>query len=79
MGFSASDVGPLPQARANLSDLDDHHKLEREHIHLLLIGDAKRGLADIEAGRTVGADAAIARLQQRREGAAMGKTAKTRD
>jgi hypothetical protein len=37
---------------------------------LLLIDDAKRGLADITAGRTYVADAAIARLQQRRAGAA---------
>jgi antitoxin (DNA-binding transcriptional repressor) of toxin-antitoxin stability system len=53
--------------------LDYYHRLERERIHLLLIDDAKRGLADIEAGRTVGADAAIAQLQQRR--AAVAETA----
>jgi prevent-host-death family protein len=46
--------------------LDYYHRLERERIHLLLIDDAKRGLADIAAGRTQDADAAIARLQQRR-------------
>ena len=49
---------------------------------LVVIEDAKRGLADIEAGRTVGADAAIAQLQQRRaevsKSAATGKTAKKR-
>ncbi len=50
--------------------MDYYHRLERERIHLLLIDDARRGLADIEAGRTVGADAAIAQLQQRRAGAA---------
>ena len=49
--------------------LDYYHRLERERIHLLLIDDAKRGLADITAGRTYEADAAIARLQQRRAGA----------
>ena len=48
--------------------LDYYHRLERERIHLLLIDDAKRGLADIMAGRTYEADAAIARLQQRRSG-----------
>ncbi len=62
--------------------LDYYHRLERERIHLLLIADAQRGLADIEAGRTSGADAAIAQLQQRRGGvsrpAATGKTAKKR-
>ena len=108
MGFSARDVVPFTQARANLSELADqakagaekiitkngesyvalidadrldyYHRLERERIHLLLIADAQRGLADIEAGRTVGADAAIARLQQRRaavaQSAASAKTGK---
>lgn len=46
--------------------LDYYHRLEHEHIHLLLIDDARRGLADIVAGRTVEADSAIARIQQRR-------------
>jgi prevent-host-death family protein len=98
MGFSARDVVPFTQARANLSELaeqakagaekiitkngesyvalidadrlDYYHRLERERIHLLLIDDAKRGLADITAGRTYEADTAIAQLQQRRSGAA---------
>ncbi|MDY4342068.1 type II toxin-antitoxin system Phd/YefM family antitoxin [Xanthomonas sp. LF07-6] len=42
--------------------LDDYHRLKRERIHLLLLDDAKRGLADIDAGRTVDADAAIGQL-----------------
>lgn len=95
MGFSASDVVPFTQARAQLSELADqakagaekiitkngesyvalidadrldyYHRLERERIHLLLINDAKRGLADITAGRTFEADAALAQLQQRRK------------
>ncbi len=50
--------------------LDYYHRLERERIHLLLIDDAKRGLADIAAGRTVDADGAIAQLQQRRKATA---------
>ena len=94
MGFTASDVVPFTQARANLSELaeqakagaekiitkngesyvalidadrlDYYHRLERERIHLLLTDDATRGLADIAAGRTYEADAAIAQLQQRR-------------
>lgn len=49
--------------------LDYHHSLERERIHLLLIDDVKRGLADIAAGRTQEADAALAQLQQRRKAA----------
>ncbi|MEF7614520.1 type II toxin-antitoxin system Phd/YefM family antitoxin [Aquincola sp. MAHUQ-54] len=106
MGFSASDVVPFTQARANLSELADqakagaekiitkngesyfalidaarldyYHRQERERIHLLLIDDARRGLADIEAGRIYGADAAIAQLQQRRAASATGKAAKKR-
>lgn len=94
MGFTASDVVPFTQARANLSELaeqvkagaekiitrngesyvalidsdrlDYYHRLERERIHLLLIDDARRGLADVAAGRTQDADAAIATLQKRR-------------
>ena len=46
--------------------LDYYHQLEREHIHMLLIDDARRGLADIAAGRTQDADAALAKLQRRR-------------
>ncbi|RPH65971.1 MAG: type II toxin-antitoxin system Phd/YefM family antitoxin [Burkholderiales bacterium] len=97
MGFTASDVVPFTQARANLSELaeqvkagaekiitkngesyvalidsdrlDYYHRLERERIHLLLIDDARRGLADVVAGRTQEADTAIAALQKRRAAA----------
>ncbi|EHR71204.1 prevent-host-death family protein [Burkholderiales bacterium JOSHI_001] len=102
MGFSASDVVPFTQARANLSELADqakagaekiitkngesyvalidadrldyYHRLERERIHLLLIDDAKRGLADITAGRSFEADGAIAQIQRRRAAAAKTST-----
>ena len=47
--------------------LDYYHRLERERIHLLLLEDVKRGLADVAAGRTEDADAAIFRLQQARK------------
>jgi prevent-host-death family protein len=50
--------------------LDYYHRLERERIHLLLLEDVKRGLADIAAGRTEDADTAIARLQQARKASA---------
>ncbi len=46
--------------------LDYYHQLERERIHLLLLDDARRGLADIAAGRTQAADTAIAALQKSR-------------
>jgi prevent-host-death family protein len=98
VGFSASDVVPFTQARANLSELADqakagaekiitkngesyvalidaarldyYHLLERERIHLLLIDDARRGLADIAAGRTFEAHSAIGKLQRRRAASA---------
>jgi prevent-host-death family protein len=58
--------------------LDYYHRLERERIHLLLIDDARRGLADVIAGRTYEADAAISKLQQRRASAKTGKAVKKR-
>jgi prevent-host-death family protein len=94
MGIAASDVIPLSQARANLSELADqvkagvekiitkngesyvalidaqrldyYHQLERERIHLLLIDDASRGLADIAAGKVRDARAALAEIKNRR-------------
>ena len=62
--------------------LDYYHRLERERIHLLLIDDARRGLEDIEAGRTFVADAAIAQLQLQRAATAskrVSSTAKERE
>jgi prevent-host-death family protein len=104
MSFSARDVVPFTQARANLSELADqakagaekiitkngesyvalidadrldyYHRLERERIHLLLLDDARRGLADITAGRSFEADGAIAALQQRRAAAKASRPAK---
>ena len=54
--------------------LDYYHRLERERIHLLLLDDVKRALADIAAGRVEDADAAIARLQRARKTAAAKTT-----
>ena len=53
--------------------LDYYHRLEREHLHLLLLDDAKRGLADIKANRTQPADAAFARRQRKRSKANTAK------
>jgi prevent-host-death family protein len=57
-------------ALIDVDQLDYYHRLEHERIHLLLLDDVHRGLADIAAGRTVDADDAIAQLQQRRTAAA---------
>ena len=46
--------------------LDYYHRLERERIHLLLIDDASKGLADIAAGRVKDAAPALRSLIRRR-------------
>jgi len=33
--------------------LDHYHRLEREHIHLTLLDQTAKGVADVEAGRTL--------------------------
>ena len=94
MTISASDVIPLSQARATLSELADqvkagaekiitkngesyvalidadrldyYHRLERERIHLLLIDDAGKGLADVAAGKVKDARSVLAGLTRRR-------------
>ena len=64
-------------ALIDANQLDYYHQLEREHIHLLLIDDARRGLEDIAAGRTLNADVALGAMQQRRA-IASTKSAKKR-
>ena len=94
MSFTARDVVPLSQARANLSELADqvragaekiitkngesyvalidaqrldyYHQLERERIHLVLLDDASRGLADVAAGKVKDARTALAAIKRRR-------------
>jgi prevent-host-death family protein len=46
--------------------LDYYHQLEREHIHLLLIDEAAKGLDDIATGQVKDARAAIKSLKRRR-------------
>lgn len=49
--------------------LDYYHQLERERIHLLLIDDAMKGLADVAAGNATDARSALeARKRRRAEG-----------
>jgi prevent-host-death family protein len=49
--------------------LDYYHQLERERIHLLLIEDASKGLADVAAGNVKdGRSALEARKRRRAEG-----------
>lgn len=46
--------------------LDYYHRLERERIHLLLLEEADKGLADVAAQRVKDARQAIRRLRARR-------------
>lgn len=46
--------------------LDYYHQLEREHIHLLLIDEAAKGLADVAAGRVTDARSALENIKKRR-------------
>ena len=46
--------------------LDYYHQLERERIHLLLIDDASKGLADVAAGKTKDAQSTLHAIKRRR-------------
>ena len=46
--------------------LDYYHRLERERIHLLLLDEAEKGLADIAAGRTRDAQQVLRKLKTKR-------------
>lgn len=61
--------GERNSALIDAERLGNYHRLERERVHLILIDDARRGLADIAFRRTQDADAGIAALQARRAGA----------
>lgn len=44
--------------------LDYYHRLERERIHLVLLDEVERGLADVASGRTRGAREALGELKR---------------
>jgi prevent-host-death family protein len=46
--------------------LDYYHKLERARIHLLLLDDAEKGIADIAAGNVKDARQTLTALKKRR-------------
>jgi prevent-host-death family protein len=46
--------------------LDYYHRLEREHIHLLLVDEIDKGLDDVSAGRVNDARLTIQRLKRKR-------------
>ena len=45
--------------------LDYYHRLEREHIHLLLLEEAAKGLEDVAAGRVKDAREALKEMKRR--------------
>jgi prevent-host-death family protein len=47
--------------------LDHYHRLEREHIHLMLLDEAAKGLQDIAAGRTLDVAEARAKYTTKRK------------
>jgi antitoxin (DNA-binding transcriptional repressor) of toxin-antitoxin stability system len=53
-------------AMIDAQKLDYYHRLERARIHLLLIDEADKGLADVEAGRVTDARSALSKLKKRR-------------
>lgn len=56
-------------AMIDAQKLDYYHRLERARIHLLLIDEAGKGLADVEAGHVTDARSALSRLKKRRAAA----------
>ncbi len=46
--------------------LDYYHQLERERIHLILLDEAEKGLADVAAGRTRDARQVLRKLKAKR-------------
>lgn len=46
--------------------LDYYHQLERERIHLLLLDDASKGLADVAAGNVKDAHSVLSSVKRRR-------------
>ena len=44
--------------------LDYYHRLERERIHLVLLDEVEKGLADVAAGRTRDARQALGELKR---------------
>ena len=53
-------------ALIDAAQLDHYHRLERAQIHLLLLREAEKGLADVAAGRVTSARASLAKLKERR-------------
>lgn len=45
--------------------LDHYHRIEREHIHLVLLDEAARGLDDVDAGRVMSVSDLKRRLKRR--------------
>ena len=52
--------------------LDYYHQLERERIHLLLIEDASKGLADVAARKVSDARRTLSAIKRRRTTRAAG-------
>jgi prevent-host-death family protein len=58
--------------------LDYYHRLERERVHLVLLDDIEKGLADIEAGRTQEAREVLLELRRIEKSRAPGRAVSRR-
>ncbi|OUM00675.1 type II toxin-antitoxin system Phd/YefM family antitoxin [Variovorax sp. JS1663] len=52
--------------------LDHYHRLERARIHLLLLDEVEKGLADVAAGHTIDAAKGLAALKRKRKAGIRG-------
>lgn len=57
--------------------LDHYHRLERDRVHVLLLDEVEKGLADVAAGRTQDAVADLAERQARHNAKMAAKRAKS--
>ncbi|MGJ3699473.1 type II toxin-antitoxin system Phd/YefM family antitoxin [Variovorax sp. AFSI2.2] len=53
-------------AMIDVKRLDHYHRLERASIHLLLLSEIEKGLADVAAGRSTNARERLTALKARR-------------
>ena len=58
--------GEAAVALIDAKRLDYYHRLERDRVHLLLLDEVEKGLADIVAGRTTPALESLAAIKARR-------------
>ncbi len=69
--------GEAAVALIDAKRLDYYHRLERDRVHLLLLDEVEKGLADIAAGRTAPALESLAALTARHNAKMAAKRAES--